>query len=125
MKNILTKINLSNINSSIKLYSSIQGLFILLILLALISPVVAFSSDIDDIIKQQRGKADKEKENENRKVEKQNAIDLCITEITKVVAVKIKELMDGGVKFEKNPGVWSYKYIGKQRYASTAEGINR
>ncbi|MBI5643290.1 MAG: hypothetical protein HY954_07420 [Deltaproteobacteria bacterium] len=87
----------------------------------LISPIAAFSSNAEDIIKQQKTNAANERKKEVTKAEKQKAMDRCIDELTKVVAKKIKELMDAGVQFKKNPGVWRYKYIGGQRYANDGQ----
>jgi hypothetical protein len=92
--------------------------------LILISPVSIFGSEVDSIIKQQReNRENKEKQAENER-NKYIMMQRCEDEIVRVVASKVKELMDKGVNFKKDPGVWSYKNIGGQRYASHADGRN-
>ncbi len=99
-------------------------IIILFTVLILILPVSIFGSEIDNIIKQQReNRENKEKQAENEK-NKYIMMQRCEDEIVRVVASKVKELMDKGVNFKKDPGVWSYKNIGGQRYASPGDGRN-
>lgn len=99
-------------------------IIVFLIVLTLFFPAIAFSSEADNIIKQQRENIkNKEKQAENEK-NKYIMMQRCEDEVVRVVASKVKELMDKGVNFKKDPGVWSYKNIGGQKYASHADGRN-
>ena len=94
------------------------------IFLILVAPTFAFSDEAENIIKQQReNKKDKEKQAEDER-NKYIMMQRCEDEVVHVVASKVKELMDKGVNFKKDPGVWSYKNIGGQRYSSHADGRN-
>ena len=94
------------------------------IFLILVAPTFAFSSEAENIIKQQReNKKDKEKQAEDER-NKYIMMQRCEDEVVHVVASKVKELMDKGVNFKKDHGVWSYKNIGGQRYSSHADGRN-
>ena len=94
------------------------------IFLILVAPTFAFSDEAENIIKQQiENKKDKEKQAEDER-NKYIMMQRCEDEVVHVVASKVKELMDKGVNFKKDPGVWSYKNIGGQRYSSHADGRN-
>lgn len=99
-------------------------LIVFSIFLILVAPTFVFGSEADNIIKQQRENIkNKEKQAENEK-NKYIMMQRCEDEVVRVVASKVKELMDKGVNFKKDPGVWSYKNIGGQKYASHADGRN-
>lgn len=99
-------------------------IIIFLTALILVLPISIFGGEIDNIIKQQReNRENKEKQAENER-NKYIMMQRCEDEVVRVVASKVKELMDKGVNFKKDPGVWSYKNIGGQKYASHADGRN-
>lgn len=93
-------------------------IIVFLTVLILILPASIFGSEIDNIIKQQKENKEKEAGAKNKKESEQEAMDRCIDGVTKVIASKIQELLDKGVEFKKNPGVWSYKNISGKRYAT-------
>lgn len=77
---------------------------VLLIFLIFVTPTFVFGADVDDIVKLLKDKESqttKQKEME-RGIER--AAHQRLEEVTEIIASKIKELMDGGVKFKKDPG---------------------
>lgn len=94
---------------------------VITILFTISVPFFVYGGNIDDIVKQQKNKAAIEVEGKNREERNKAAMNKCREEVTKIVASQIKELMDKGVKFKKDPGVFTYKDIGGQRYANDGE----
>ncbi len=97
-------------------------LIVFSIFLILVAPIFVFGSEADNIIKQQKENKKKEADAKNKEESKQEAMDRCIDGVTKVIASKIKELMDKGVEFKKNPCGGSYKNIGGKRYVIYYDG---
>lgn len=97
-------------------------IIVFLATLILVPPALIFGGEADSIIKQQK----KNKvEVENEKKRKREATEQCINEVTKIVASRMKELMDKGVEFKKNPGVAYYKNINGKKHAVIIEqGMN-
>jgi hypothetical protein len=91
--------------------------------LILIFPVSIFSSEADNIIKQQKESKRKDAEAGDKRKRDKKAREQCLDKITEVVALKIKEFMDKGVKFKK-PELYnnSFENIGGKRYAVYYDG---
>lgn len=85
---------------------------IIILFLFFVYSTVVFSANVDDIVKQQKNKAAEKAEEQNKEERKQEAMRQCREEVTKIVASKIKGLMDKGVSFKKDPGVFSYRNVG-------------
>lgn len=97
-------------------------IIVFLATLILVPPALIFGSEVDNIVKQQK----KNKVAvENEKKRKREATEQCINEVTKIIASRMKELMDKGVEFKKNPGVAYYKNINGKKHAVIIEqGFN-
>jgi hypothetical protein len=99
-------------------------IIILFTVLILIFPVSIFGSEADNIIKQQKESKRKNAEARDKRKRDLDAREQCLDKITEVVALKIKELIDKGVKFKK-PKLYndSFEYIDGKRYAVYYNGM--
>ncbi len=98
-------------------------IIIFLTVLILVLPASIFGSEIDNIIKQQKEDKKKEAEAGDKRKKDKKAREQCLDKVTNIVALKIKELMDKGVKFNP-PNLYndSFENIGGKRYAIYYDG---
>lgn len=112
---------------------------IILIALILFSSTFAFSNEADNLIKQQKENKRKELEAEEKRkkleaVERKKVLEViekiernekamvqCRDKVAYIVALKIKELMDKGVKFKK-PRFHNIRDIGGKKYEVYSNG---
>lgn len=94
------------------------------IFLILVAPTFVFSSEADNIIKQQKENKRKESEVADKRKKHEEAMELCSDKVTEVIALKVKELMDKGVEFKK-PVLYndSFENIGGKWYAVYVDGV--